>query len=134
MSEHNQNGMDVIIEGGSQSEQYIVGAIISKALTEAGYKQAEHHDKPGHVVSPEVQTVMYPSLLKVVRQNRPDFLNTPVIVSAYHAPAVPRERRSQDRVMVRALETALSPRDESVELDDAWDNLSTLEKEDLIGA
>jgi len=134
MSEHNQNGMDVIIEGGNQSEQYIVGAIISKALTEAGYKKTQHHDKPGHIVTPEVQTVMYPSLLNVVRQNRPDFLNTPVIVSAYHAPPVPRERRAHDRVMVRALETALSPRDEAVELDDAWGNLTTIEKEDLIGA
>lgn len=134
MSQHNQNGLDVIIEGGSKAEQYIVGALISKALNEAGYSNTEHHDTPGHVVDPVVQRAMYPSLLSVVKQNRPDFLNTPVIVSAYHAPIVPRERRAYDRVKVQALEKALSHRDEEDDNGTQWPGLVSEEKEDLVDA
>lgn len=133
MQHDSQDGLDVIIEGGSKAEQYILGAIVSKALTEAGYNKTEHHDKPGHAVPPTVQIAMYPSLLAHIRQDRPDFLNTPVIVSAYHAPAVPRERRAIDRVQARALETALSQRDAADTVEDAWNALSLEQQEDLIG-
>lgn len=132
MLQQNQNGVDVIIEGGSKAEQYIVGAVISKALTEAGYNKTEHHDKPGHMVPPPVQTAMYPSLLSLLRQNRPDFLNTPVIVSAYHAPPVPRERRAYDRVHVKALETALSHREDDAALAVNWGHMSLHDQEDLL--
>lgn len=140
MSEHNQNEVDVIIEGGSKSEQYIVGALISKALTEAGYNKTEHHDKPGHVVDPMVQLAMYPTLLSAIRQNRPDFLNTPVIVSAYHAPVVPRERRAYDRVQVKALEAALTQNNDEDEDTGTWNTMARGERrerdrsEDLIDA
>jgi len=117
MSEHSQNEVDVIIEGGSKSEQYIMGTIITQALTDAGYIKTEHHDKPHHAVKPETHAIMYPSLLAIVRQNRPDFLNTPVIVTAYHAPAIPRERRAYDRVQVKALEAALSQKDDDEDPD-----------------
>jgi len=132
MSEQIQNEVDVIIEGGNKSEQYIMGAIVSKALLDAGYKKTEHHDKPNHVVDPTVHAVMYPSLLAVVRQNRPDFLNTPVIVSAYHAPEIPRERRAYDRVKVMALEKALEHREEQDE-PRAWVERRR-EEEDLVDA
>lgn len=132
MSEHIQNEVDVIIEGGSKSEQYIMGALISKALSDAGYTKTEHHDKPNHVVDPITHAVMYPSLLAIVRQNRPDFLNTPVIVSAYHAPEIPRERRAYDRVKVMALEKALEQRAEQEE-PRAWVERRR-EEEDLVDA
>jgi hypothetical protein len=133
MSHHSQNEVDVIIEGGSKSEQYIMGALISKALADAGYKKTEHHDKPNHVVDPLIHAVMYPSLLAIVRQNRPDFLNTPVIVSAYHAPEIPRERRAYDRVHVKALETALSQPDDDEDANPrGWTDRRKEAREDLI--
>jgi hypothetical protein len=128
MLEHIQNEVDVIIEGGSKSEQYIVGALISKALTEAGYNKTEHHDKPGHKVDPMVQLAMYPTLLAAIRQDRPDFFNTPVIISAYHAPVVPRERRAYDRVQVKALEAALTHNDDEDETAPGWSALSGMDR------
>lgn len=129
--QHNNKGMEVVIEGGTKNEQYLVGAIVSKALTDKGFVQARHVVDQDHAIDPSAQGLLYPSLLGVIRESRPDFLNTPVIVSAYERPPVAKERRSRDRVMDQALSVATSYTETEKELNRAWNDLSVEEKQAL---
>lgn len=113
-----EDGIEIVIEGGTKNEQYLVGVVVGKAMAQAGFTNAIHVLDSGAEVTPGVQLSMYPSLLEKIREGRPDFLNTPVIVSAYHAPSVPVERRARDRLNDAALELATSFVEPDISFDD----------------
>jgi hypothetical protein len=129
------NGLDVKIEGGTPSEQRFVGAILGTALSSAGYLNTRHIISPTQTISAEAEAVLVPSMLDVIRQHSPDFLNTPMIVSGYEPKPVARERRSVDRVMERALRMATTYDDIDVvelSLNRQWNQLSVEQKEELL--
>lgn len=129
------NGLNVKIEGGTPSEQRFVGAIVSGSLAKAGFQNTRHMVGANRSVDALAQAIMVPTMLDVIRQHSPDFLNTPVILSAYEPKPVKKERRSVDRVMERAMRAATSYDDSDVverSLNARWNNLSIEEKEEAL--
>lgn len=128
------DGIDLVIEGGSDYNNHMVAMVASKALHEAGFINTHRVYAPHGLDNIEkmVNTDKYvPSVLEVLRNYDPEVFTTPIIIAAHDPKPYPMERRRFDRPLLQAeaIARALSISDDP---DDLWDNLHENEKHRLV--
>lgn len=126
----NANGIDIVVEGGSEYNNHMVAMIASKALNDAGFTNAHRVFTPAGTTTVErlANTDQYvPSVLDVIRKQDPSVFRTPIVMAAHDPKPFPKERRRHDRALLQA-DSIAEALNSSEDPDEIWANLQDGDK------